>query len=122
MNLSIKFDCHAYLDNSNVCILEISYYVLLEGKAVETYEWLIIRKSDLSVRKMHIKTQDQSAEYHEKHFDLGYLKYDSSTGEFLETESQDLHPLENKDCSHVPEAYLHSVQKYLADVKENSYA
>ena len=46
-------------------------------------------------------------------FDLGYLKYDPSSGVFIEKYNSGQHPLENKNCSEVPEIYLNSIAEFL---------
>ncbi|HKG06930.1 MAG TPA: hypothetical protein VKB19_10755 [Pedobacter sp.] len=113
MNGQIDFDCHEFLDNTNLAILEIS---LSENDGNKRrYEWLLISKETLSVKRMELKTRDGSCLVPERFFDLGLLKYDSKTGVFIEAATKDLHHLEHKGCEDIPKAYLSAVSAYLLE-------
>ncbi|TCC96526.1 hypothetical protein FBD94_21280 [Pedobacter hiemivivus] len=113
MNGLIDFDCHEFLDNTNLAILEIS---LPEDDGNERrYEWLLINKQNLCIKRMLLKTRDSSSSVQERFFDLGFLKYASSSGVFIEAAAKDLHHLEHKGCEDIPEEYLSAVTGYLLE-------
>jgi len=113
MNGQIDFDCHEFFDNTNLAILEISLQEDEDNK--RRYEWLLISKETLSVKKMQLKTRDGSSWVQERFFDLGFLKYDSKSGVFIEAAAKDLHHLEHKGCEDIPKAYLSAVNSYLLE-------
>ena len=113
MNGQIDFDCHEFFDNTNLAILEIS--LAEDDGEKRRYEWLLISKENLSVKKMELKTRDGSSWVQERFFDLGFLKYDSKSGVFIEAEAKDLHHLKHKGCEDIPEAYLSAVNIYLLE-------
>lgn len=111
MTGQIDFDCHDFFDNTNLCIMEISVTDVDAHK--RRYEWLLIDKSNLSIKPMSLKTRDGSASVQERFFDLGFLKYDATSGVFIETVDKDVHPLEHKGCEEIPSDYISAVTKYL---------
>ncbi|TCC99916.1 hypothetical protein [Pedobacter psychroterrae] len=113
MNGQIDFHCHEFLDNTNLAILEIS---LQENDGNERrYEWLLIGKENLCIERMLLKTRDSSSSVQERFFDLGFLKYDSQSGVFIEAAAKDLHHLEHKGCDDIPQEYLSAVTGYLTE-------
>lgn len=120
MNGQTGFDCHDFFDNSTLCILEIS--TIDSTTKQKCFEWLLIKKANLSVKKMELKTRDSSSDVQERYFDLGFLKYDGPNGIFIEAAAEDLHPLEHKGCKDIPQAYLLAISSYLAAKQtEQSY-
>lgn len=115
MNGQIDFDCHEFFDNTNLAILEIS--LAEDDGEKRRYEWLLISKENLSVKKMELKTRDGSSWVQERFFDLGFLKYDSKSGVFIEAAAKDLHhlDLEHLGCEDIPKAYLNAVGDYVTD-------
>ena len=113
MNGQIDFDCHEFFDNTNLAILEISLQEDEDNK--RRYEWLLISKETLWVKKLQLKTRDGSSWVQERFFDLGFLKYDSKSGVFIEAAAKDLHHLEHKGCEDIPKAYLSAVNSYLLE-------
>lgn len=113
MNGQIDFDCHEFLDNTTLAILEIS--LAEDDGQKRRYEWLLISKENLSVKRMELKTKDGSSWVQERFFDLGFLKYDSESGVFIESAAMDLHHLEHKGCEEIPKTYLSAVSAYVME-------
>ena len=113
MNGQIDFDCHEFFDNTNLAILEIS--LSEDDGDKRRYEWLLISKESLSVKRMGLKTRDGSFWVQERFFDLGFLKYDSKSGVFIEAEAKDLHHLLHLGCEDIPKEYLTAVGDYVMD-------
>ncbi|TKC05967.1 hypothetical protein [Pedobacter frigoris] len=63
-----------------------------------------------------MNSRDDSASVHERFFDMGYLKYDASTGVFITQENNQLHPLHNINCSEIPENIRLAVENYLSQI------
>ena len=113
MNGQIDFDCHEFLDNTNLAILEIS--LPEDDSNKRRYEWLLIDKQSLAIKRMNLKTSDSSSSVQERFFDLGFLKYDTESGIFIEAAAKDLHHLEHKGCEDIPKEYLSAVNTYLIE-------
>ncbi|MHA4895997.1 hypothetical protein ACXZ1K_14690 [Pedobacter sp. PWIIR3] len=103
--MTAEFECLCFLDNSSLCILEIKHQ--------EKFVWLLLNKLTLTVKQMNFGSIDHHGDIVERYFDLGYLKYDPSSGVFIEKYNSGQHPLENKNCSEVPEIYLNSIAEFL---------
>jgi hypothetical protein len=113
MNGQIDFDCHDFFDNTNLCILEIS--LPEDGSNGRRYEWLLISKENLSIKRMLLRNRDSSSSVQERFFDLGFLKFDTQSGVFIEAAAKDLHHLEHKGCEDIPKDYLYAVNAYLIE-------
>ncbi|TDQ11200.1 hypothetical protein ATK78_0316 [Pedobacter metabolipauper] len=86
----------------------------MENTWPKNENWFLVNKTDLSVRPLNVKARDCSNSVQEFFFDLGYLKFNSSSDVFIEVQKNGLHPLENKDCDHVPMSYLMAIESYLS--------
>lgn len=113
MNRQVDFDCHDFFDNPKRAILEIS--LPEDDGSKRRYEWLLINKESLCIKRMLLKTRDSSSSVQERFFDLGFFKYDSQSGVFIETAAKDLHHLEHKVGEDIPEEYLSAVTSYLLE-------
>lgn len=113
MNTPTRFNCRTFLESTNLCVLEISCPSQNERDPIQHHQWLLISKSDLSVKALKLKAQDSSSSVQERFFDLGYLKYDFESGVLIEVAHQGLHPLEHRDYSSVPDTYLKLVEDNL---------
>jgi hypothetical protein len=107
-----SFNCHAFLDNTSLCILEISINVATGSSVNSSFHWLLIHKQDLSVRELRLKSRDDSNWVQERFFDIGYLKYNASEGIFIPAGNQQMHPLALQECSDIPAAYLNAVAQW----------
>lgn len=108
-----NFDCLCFLDNQNICILQISRPLNTITGYEKNDEWLLLQKNDMSVISMSLKSRDESYEVQERYFNLGYLKYNPKEGIFIEMANTGQHSLQTRDCSIVPSSYLFAVQNYM---------
>lgn len=90
-----------FLDNGSLCIIETKWL----GQS----QWILLHKKTLEITTLTFGSKDNSAEVEERFFDLGYLKFDSRTGVFIEKYNAALHHLENKSSEKVPEIYLNAI-------------
>jgi hypothetical protein len=100
------------MDNTSLCILEISLNLAASSSLNRSFHWLLINKQELSVRELRLKSRDDSSWVQERFFDIGYLKYNSSEGIFIPAGNHEMHPLSLQDCSQVPEKYVNAVAQW----------
>ena len=111
---TLNFNCHSFLDNRTISLLEISIKDHSTHAPTIIFHWLLINKQSLKVTTLQLKSRDDSDSIQERFFDLGYLKYDASTGVFISQQTNELHPLDNTSCHHVPDPLLQAVESYLS--------
>ena len=111
---TLNFNCHSFLDNKTISLLEISIKDNSTHAPTIIFHWLLINKQSLKVNSLQLRSRDDSDSIQERFFDLGYLKYDSSTGVFISQKTHELHTLENTNCHHVPGPLLQAVESYLS--------
>lgn len=80
-----NFDCRYFLDNHNLCFLEVATPVFGSEVHLKSYEWLLIYKADQSIKMLSLKFRDESTEVQERYFNLGFLKFSPREGVFIET-------------------------------------
>lgn len=112
MNKLNNFDCHSFLDNDTFVIIEISTTSSSQNSE-KYYQWLLVHKAQLTVRKLQLKSRDDSATIHERYFDLGYLKFDAQAGVFISQQNNELCPLSNSSCDGIPQVLLQAIENYL---------
>ena len=115
-----SFDCLCFLDNQNICIMQISRPVKTAVGYQKNDEWLLLQKTDMSIKSMSLKSRDDSYEVQERYFNLGYLKYNPKEGIFIEMANTGQHPLQTRDCEIIPAPYLNAVKNYMEHF-QNSY-
>lgn len=113
MTLINSFDCHAFLNNTTLAILEISTRTNSPHPATRAYHWLLIDKRTLNVKTLHLNSRDDSTSIQERYFDMGYLKYDAIAGVFIAQDSNEFHPLEHLTCDDIPKNLLGAVDDHL---------
>lgn len=105
--MRVNFECLYFLDNTNLCIIEI--------KKEQNYHWLLINKESLNIKPLEFKSMDASGQVAERFFDLGYLKFNPTAGVFIEKFNSGQHPLCNKNCEEVPDVYLNAIASFLSN-------
>nr|WP_121271085.1 hypothetical protein [Pedobacter schmidteae] len=115
--MSKNFECLYFLDTDKLCVIEIktlsSSTFTLQKKQ---YQWLLINKENLSIKKLRFKSMDSSHEIEERFFDLGYLKFDAQKGVYISKEDAVQHPLKNTNCNQIPETIVDAITAYLTSV------
>jgi len=94
-----------FLDNGSLCIIETIWL----GQS----QWVLLHKKTLEIKTLQVGSKDNSAEVEERFFDMGYLKFDSRQGVFIEKYNAALHHLENRTSENVPETYLNMIYNHL---------
>jgi len=102
-----------FLDNGSLCIIETTWL----GQS----QWILLHKKTLDIKTLQFGSKDNSAEVEERFFDLGYLKFDSRQGVFIEKYNAALHHLDNKSGEKVPEAYMSVIYNYLNKINIPSW-
>lgn len=113
MPLTYHFDCHSFLNNDTLAILEISTKSDSADPQATAYHWLLIDKRTLNVKKLNLNSRYNSPSIQERYFDMGYLKYDATTGVFIPQHSSEIHPLEHLTCDDIPKNLLNAVAAHL---------
>jgi len=108
-----SFDCLCFLDNQNICILQISRPQDSGSGYLKHDEWLLLQKTDMSIKSMSLRSRDDSYEVQERYFNLGYLKYTPKEGIFIELANTGQHPLQTRNCEVIPAPYLSAVKNYM---------
>jgi|GEM_PF-1235804 len=111
-----SFQCHSYLDNNSVCILEVSIPDDRNGYPIRDFHWFLFQKTSLTFQEMQLKSADASSSVQERFFDLGYLKYKGDEGVFIVQQQPVIHPLRLIESKQVPDTYLTVVRDHLLKV------
>ena len=113
--MRVNFECLYFLDNNDLCIIEIKKYVTDDASAAQRYQWLLINKKSLIIKPLQFRSMDASGDLAERFFDLGYLKFDPKSGVFIEKFNSGQHSLCNKTCEEVPDEYLNAIAGFLSN-------
>lgn len=92
-----NFECLYFLENSYLYILEVKKTNVSENADVaEKFKWLRIDKETLEITPLQFAAMDSSGEIEERFFEEGYLKFNKSTGMFIEKYNSAQHPLDRR--------------------------
>jgi len=92
-----KFECLFFLENADLQLIEVKRTDLPEDAHVaEKFRWLRIEKETMEISSLHFASMDSSAEIQERYFQEGYLKFNETSGTFIEKFNSAQHPLDRK--------------------------
>ncbi|MBB5440102.1 hypothetical protein HDC92_003800 [Pedobacter sp. AK017] len=112
--MSVSFECLYFLDNQQLCIVEIKLNnVLSATEKKDHYKWLLINKRTMDVKEMRFNAMDSTAQIEERFFDLGYLKFDAQKGVYISKDPKEQYQLEKANCETVPEMIADAIAAYL---------
>jgi len=111
--MQLSFECHSFLDNPKLCVMEISQLVKNGPKKIRRFQSLLIRKSDLSIRKMELKSTRLINSRQERQFDTGHLVFDPNRGLFTDSKNHKLHQMNNLGLEDIPNDYLLAISEFL---------
>jgi len=111
--MTLLFNCLTYLDNHSFSIIEIAIKDEVRFPDEYRYHWIMVRKSDLKVFPMEIKGKNDEGREEERFFDMGYLRFDSQQGIFLESKTNALHPVEVEPCEGIDKVHLTAINAFL---------
>lgn len=105
-----QFECLFFLENSLLYIVEIKRTDLAEDADIaEKFKWLIINKDTLAIKELHFNSMDSSGEIEERYFQEGYLKFNTTTGTFIEKYNSAQHPLDRRLDFRLQDALVNSI-------------
>lgn len=112
--MTINFDCLYFLDNDQLCIVEIKLAnPPPEASKKDKFKWLLINKETLNIKTLQFQSMDSSHEIEERFFDLGYLKFDAQKGVYISKDPSTQYQLENADCQPLPAKIMEALLNYL---------
>jgi hypothetical protein len=101
--MSPAFTCIYFLENTDTYILEIKRNDLPQDEDVsKIYQWMRVSKDFQHTDPLTFRSMDSSIEVEERYFDEGFLKFNHSTGTFIEKFNSAQHKLEAKNNSEIP--------------------
>jgi len=103
--MQTDLECLLFLENSTVSIMEIKY----QGQI----KWLQVNNASMQVTPLSEQSADSSREVQERFFDLGYLKFNTQSGIFIEKYNSAQHSLSLRGESDVPVPYLIAIDEFL---------
>lgn len=78
-------------------ILEIKRTDLPEDAEIsEKFKWLKFDKETNEISQLDFSSMDSSTEIEERYFEQGYLKFNNTTGTFIEKYNSAQHPLDRR--------------------------
>jgi hypothetical protein len=92
-----KFECLYFLENPAIQLIEIKRSDLANDAEIsQKFRWLRIDKERMRVTSLDFSAMDSSGEIEERYFEQGYLKFNQTTGTFIEKYNSAQHPLDRR--------------------------
>lgn len=109
-----KFECLFFLENIYLQIIELKRTSLpAEAELSDKFKWLLIDKETLEITQLNFASMDCSGEIEERYFEQGYLKFNSTTGTFIEKYNSAQHPLDRRLDFRISTALENAILEYL---------
>ena len=83
------------------------------AEASQKFKWLQVEKETLTITPLHFASMDSSDQVEERYFDEGYLKFNSTTGTFIEKYNSAQHPLDRRLDFKLSTALENAIGEYL---------
>lgn len=109
-----SFDCLYFLENFSMQIIEIKRTDLPEDAEIsEKFKWLKFDKETNEISQLDFSSMDSSAEIEERYFEQGYLKFNNTTGTFIEKYNSAQHPLDRRIEFRISTILQNSILEFL---------
>lgn len=109
-----SFECLYLLENSYMQIIEVkSMAIQKNADPSQRFKWLRVEKESLEISKLDFASMDSSGEIEERYFDQGYLKFNTTTGTFIEKYNSAQHPLDRRIDFRIPTALENAISEFL---------
>ncbi|MES2652089.1 MAG: hypothetical protein V4663_10125 [Bacteroidota bacterium] len=109
------FTCIYFLENTDTYILEIKRNDLPQDEDIsKIYQWMRVSKDFQQASPLTFRSMDSSLEIEERYFEEGFLKFNSSSGTFIEKYNSAQHKLEAKSNSEVPQGLTDAITSFLS--------
>jgi hypothetical protein len=110
-----SFDCLYFLENFSMQIIEIKRTDLPEDAELsKKFKWLKFDKETDQLSELEFSAMDSSGEIEERYFEQGYLKFNNSTGTFIEKFNSAQHPLDRRMEFRISTKLQNSILEFLA--------
>lgn len=110
-----KFDYLFLLENTYLQLIEIKRTDLPEdADMAEKCKWLRIEKKTLEISQLDFAAMDSSDQVEERYFEQGYLKFNSTSGTFIEKYNSAQHPLDRRMEFKIPTALENAITDFLS--------
>ncbi|KQB98612.1 hypothetical protein [Pedobacter sp. Hv1] len=109
-----QFDCIFFLENVYLQIIEVKRNDLASDADIsEKFKWLRIEKETLQITPLNFASMDSSGDIEERYFLEGYLKFNSSTGTFIEKYNSAQHHLDRRIDFKIQTALANRITDFL---------
>ena len=109
-----KFECLFFLENFHLQFIEVKRNDVGEDADVsKRFKWLRIDKDTLEIWPLNFVSMDSSGEIEERYFQEGYLKFNNSTGTFIEKYNSAQHPLNRRLDFRISTALENTINEFL---------
>ena len=116
-----KFEYLFFLENIYLYILEVKRSDLPESAdASQKFKWLRIDKETLGITQLHFASMDSSGEIEERYFSEGYLKFNGTTGTFIEKYNSAQHPLDRRIDFRASTLLENAITEFLEDARSET--
>jgi hypothetical protein len=110
-----KFECLYFLENPSIQLIEIKRNDLSSDAEIsQKFRWLRINKESMQVSMLEFSSMDSSGEIEERYFQQGYLKFNLTTGTFIEKYNSAQHPLDRRLEWKLSSALENAISDFLA--------
>lgn len=101
-------------ESSAFYFLEIKKNNYATGNTNGNYQWFKIKKSNLKITTLNLRFVDSSTFVEERFFDEGYLKFNISTGTYIEKYNSAQHSLAPISSAAMPSSVHQAVTDFIA--------
>ena len=109
-----KFECLFFLENFYLQLIEVKRIDLPEDADIsEKFKWLWIDKETIQISPLNFTAMDSAGEIEERYFEEGYLKFNNSTGTFIEKYNSAQHPLDRRMDFRIGTALENAITEFL---------
>jgi hypothetical protein len=116
-----NFQCLYFLENFHLQIIEVKRTDLPENtEASERFKWLRIEKETMAISLLNFASMDSSGEIEERYFQEGYLKFNNTTGTFIEKYNSAQHPLDRRTDFKIPTVLENIITEFLENPLSSS--
>ncbi|TKC06710.1 hypothetical protein FA048_16040 [Pedobacter polaris] len=87
-----------------------------DSEASSVFNWLRIDKETLNITQLTFSSMDSAGEIEERFFNEGYLKFNQTTGTFIEKYNSAQHPLDRRLTWKISTLLSNAIEDFIKQV------
>ena len=115
------FQCLYLLANPHLGLIEVKRLDVPEdAPTADRFFWLRLDRQSSEISRLDFRSMDSAAEVQERYFEQGFLKFNATTGTYIEKYNSAQHSLDNLGCDNLDQPMRIMIAGFLSQIPQQA--